>query len=95
MTAPTPELKQAYERLDEAIRDVTRLEEWDGLVTDWVVITATQYFADTGRSMTSVGQLLPNGGDSIADYRVIGLLDVALTARRSGYAPEESEDDES
>jgi hypothetical protein len=93
MTAPTPDLKEAYERLDQAIRDVTRLEEWQGLVTDWVVIAANQYFADNGQGMTSVGQLLPDGGDSVPDYRVIGLLDVALTARRAGYAPEESEDD--
>lgn len=93
MTAPVQALKEARERLDEAIRDVTRLEDWEGLVTDWVVIVANQYFADDGRSMTGVGQLLPDGGDSVPDYRVIGLLDVALTARRAGYAPEESEDD--
>ncbi len=94
MTAPTQDLKEAYERLDQAIRDVTRLNDWEGLVTDWVVIAANQYYADDGRSMTGVGQLLPDGGDSVPDYRVIGLLDVALTARRAGYASEGSEDDE-
>ncbi|MEU8101750.1 hypothetical protein [Streptomyces rubiginosohelvolus] len=94
MTTLEPELKEAYERLDQAIRDVTRLNEWEGLVTDWVVIAANQYYADSGRSMTGVGQILPDGGDSVPDYRVIGLLDVALTARRAGYAPEGSEDDE-
>lgn len=93
MTAPTAELKEARGRLDQAIRDVIRLEEWEGLVTDWVVIAANQYFDDDGRSMTAVGQLLPDGGDSVPDYRVIGLLDVALTARRAEYAPEEDEDD--
>lgn len=93
MTTPTAELKEARGRLDQAIRDVIRLEEWEGLVTDWVVIAANQYFDDDGRSMTAVGQLLPDGGDSVPDYRVIGLLDVALTARRAGYAPEEDEDD--
>ena len=94
MTDQEHDLKEAYERLEQAIRDVARLEEWEGLITDWVVIAANQYFADNGRSMTAVGQLLPDGGDSIPDYRVIGLLDVALAARRAGYAPEGYEDDE-
>lgn len=94
MTGPEQDLREAYERLEQAIRDVTRLEEWEGLVTDWVVIAANQYFADNGRSMTGIGQILPDGGDSVPDYRVVGLLDVALTARRAGYAPEGSEEDE-
>lgn len=94
MTNLEPELKEAYERLDQAIREVTRLNDWEGLVTDWVVIAAHQFYADSGSSMTGVGQLLPEGGDTVPDYRVIGLLDVALTARRAGYGPEESKDDE-
>ncbi|MEV4975518.1 hypothetical protein [Streptomyces scopuliridis] len=93
MTAPTA-LKEAYEYLDQAIRSVIRLEEWEGLVTDWVVIAANQYFTDDGRSMTGVGQILPDGGNSVPDYRVIGLLDVALAARRSGYTSEDAESDE-
>lgn len=86
------QMKEAYERLDQAIRDVTRLDGWEGLVTDWVVIAANQYFADNGRSMTGVGQILPDGGDTVPDYRIIGLLDVALTARRAGYGPEDTEE---
>lgn len=89
----SPELKAAYEALDTAIRDVTRLEEWEGLVTDWVVVAANQYFGDDGRGMTDVGHLLPDGGDTIPHYRVLGLLDFAATATRSviGYIPDDED----
>ncbi|MFJ1827352.1 hypothetical protein [Streptomyces sp. NPDC088178] len=91
MTSPEHDLKEAYERLEQAIRDVTHLEGWKGLVTDWVVVAADQYFADNGRTMTAVGWLLPEGGDRVPHYRLVGLLDVALTACRAGHAPEECE----
>lgn len=94
MTGQSPELKDAYERLDQAIREVTRLEEWDGLVTDWVVVAANQYFGDDGHGMTSVGQLLPNGGDTVPVYRVMGLLDFAHSAYKNSVAtPDDGGDD--
>jgi len=94
VTGQSPELKDAYERLDEIIREVVRLEEWDGLVTDWVVVAANQYFADDGRSMTSVGQLLPGGGDSVPVYRVMGLLDFAHSAYQTSVTTPDDGGDE-
>lgn len=86
-------LKEAYERLDRTIRDVCRLEEWDGLVTDWVVVAANQYFDDNGRSMTAVGQLLPDGGDTVPTYRVMGLLDFAHSAYQTSVTTPDDGDD--
>lgn len=94
MSGQSPEVKAAYEALDAAIRDVVRLEEWEGLVTDRVVVAANQFFDNDGRGMTDVGQLLPDGGNTIPHYRVLGLLDYAATAFRSeiGYVPDKDED---
>jgi hypothetical protein len=92
----SPELKAAYASLDEAIRTVVRLEEWtEGLVTDWVVMVANQYIDNDGRNVTQVGNLLPDGGNTIPHYRILGLLDYGATAARSAiaYATEDDEED--
>jgi len=96
MKKKSPDLEQAYTTLDTAIRDVIRLEGWEGLVTDWVVVAANQYVDDAGRNMTDVGNVLPDGGDFIPAYRVLGLLDYAATAYRSavGYASDPDDEDE-
>lgn len=95
MSEKSPELEKAYTALDAAIRDVIRLSAWEGLVTDWVVVAANQYIDDDGRNMTDVGHLLPDGGNTIPHYRVLGLLDYAATAARSviGYVPDNDDED--
>lgn len=95
MREQSPELKEAYATLDAAVREVIRLEGWEGLVTDWVVVAANQYFDDDGRSMTDVGHILPDGGNSIPHYRILGLLDYAATASRSaiGYVPDDDDEE--
>jgi hypothetical protein len=94
MREQSPELKEAYTALDETIREVIRLEGWEGLVTDWVVVAANQYFDDDGRSMTDVGHVLPDGGNSIPHYRILGLLDYAATGYRSGIGFVADDDEE-
>lgn len=94
MSEQSPDLKAAYERLDECIREITRLEEWDGLVTDWVVLVANQYYSSDGRLMSDAGQLLPGGGNAIPVYRIVGLLQYALMAYATSVAaPLEDDED--
>jgi hypothetical protein len=85
----------AYKRLDEALREVCRLDGWEGLLTDWVVVAACQSFDANGHSITDVGQVLPGGGGDIPNYRIQGLLDYALTGYRAqvGYLPVPGEDE--
>ncbi|MGW5689789.1 hypothetical protein ACWEWX_02160 [Streptomyces asiaticus] len=94
MTDQSAQLKAAYERLDECVREITRLEEWDGLVTDWVVLAASQYYSSDGRLMSDVGQILPDGGTTVPVYRIVGLLQYALMAYATSVAaPLEDDED--
>lgn len=77
-----PELKAAYQRLAEAIRDVSQLEGAEGIITEWVVVTAHQSFDDDGDPTVQIGQWMPDGGE-VPYHRVMGLLDYALTMRRA------------
>jgi len=75
------ELKAAYEQLEQSIQDVARLEQAEGVLTDWVVVGAWQRFDEAGDGITNVEALLPAG--RIPHYRLIGLLDFALTMYRA------------
>jgi hypothetical protein len=77
----TDDLKSAYRRLEEAVRDVARLEGAQGVLLEWVVVTAHQRYDDDGDPQVLIGQLMPNGGE-VPYHRVMGLLDYALTMRR-------------
>jgi hypothetical protein len=80
--AVEPEYKAAYDRLAEAIRDVSNLEGAEGVITEWVVVSAHQHYDDDGQQQTQIGQWMP-GGDPVPYHRVMGLLDYALTLRRA------------
>lgn len=73
----------AYCRLDEALREVLAVEEYEGLLTDWVVVVACQRIEPDGQGVTQVGTVLPDGGNSLPYHRMMGLLDYALTRCRS------------
>lgn len=70
--------------LENAIR--ARLADFgdNGILTDWLVITAQQTFDDDGDPVTSVGVLLPT--DSFPMYRILGLLDHATVRYRADLA---------
>ena len=87
-----PDLKAAYERLAHSIEEVARLEGAEGVLTEWVVVSATQRFDDDGVGVTQVGITLPDGGGQVPYHRVMGLLDYALTRYRADVA--EAERDE-
>ncbi|MFD9564361.1 hypothetical protein [Streptomyces sp. NPDC059994] len=80
------ERKAAYQQLEEAIRRVNELEGADGVLTEWVVVTATQSFDGDGDGLTQVGKLLPDGGGQVPYHRLMGLLDYALTCCRAEVA---------
>lgn len=81
-----PDLKAAYQRLAAAVEEVARLEEAEGVLTEWVVVYATQRFDDDGDGLTQIGTILPDSGGSVPYHRMMGLLDYALTRCRAEVA---------
>jgi hypothetical protein len=81
-----PDNKAAYQRLEDAIKEVARIEEAEGVLTEWVVVTAFQRYDDEGDALTQVGTLLPDGGGHVPYHRMMGLLDYALTRCRAEIA---------
>lgn len=82
------EKKTAYRRLDEAIEEVCRLEEFQGVPIEWMVIAASQRFDDDGDGdgVTQVGTLLPGGGGAIPHHRLMGLVDFVQVRLRAEVA---------
>lgn len=80
------ELKAAYRRLETAIRDVSELEDYEGVMTEWVIVTSHQRFDDDGDGITQYGILLPEGGGHTPHHRAMGLLDFQLTRLRAQAA---------
>lgn len=80
-------LKAAYQRLEEAVLDVGRLEGFEGVLTEWVVVTSTQRFEAGG--ITQIGTLVPEGHGQVPYHRLMGLLDYALTRMRAEVARDE------
>lgn len=85
-----PDLKAAYERLTQSIEEVARLEGAEGVLTEWVIIFASQHFDSDGDGITQVGITLPDGGGQVPYHRVMGLLDYALTRYRADVAEAEA-----
>lgn len=85
MTDSAQELKEAYERLEVAIEGVARLSDFEGVMTEWVVVMATQRYEDGG--ITQIGTLVPEGGGVTPYHRLLGLLlDYAQTRMRAEVA---------
>jgi hypothetical protein len=78
-----PELKDAYQRLSQAVEDVSQLEGSEGVLTEWVIVTAWQRYDNDGDGITQVVTLLPDGGGGVPYHRMMGLLDYALTRCRA------------
>jgi hypothetical protein len=84
--AEDPELKAAYRQLEAAIQGVALLEGFQGVLTEWVLVVASQRYDADGDGITQVGTLVPDGGGHVPYHRVIGLLDYALTRSRAEIA---------
>lgn len=81
----TDQLKAAYANLEAAIAEAGRLQDFDGLITEWVVVAAVQSYDDDGDVRVQVGTLLPVDG-GVPYHRVMGLLDYSLTRCRAAVA---------
>ncbi|MGY0065235.1 hypothetical protein ACWY4P_53945 (plasmid) [Streptomyces sp. LZ34] len=90
MTEQSPELKAAYRRLEDAVSEVGRLEGFDGVLTEWIVITSLQRYDADGDGLTQIGTLVPDGTGQVPYHRLMGLLDYTLTRMRADI----SRDDE-
>lgn len=86
-----PDLQAAYERLEEAIKDVCKLQEVEGTLTDWTVVTASLRIEPDGWGFTTIDTLVPGGGGGGQSpvHRVMGLLDYALTRCRAAVVFDE------
>jgi hypothetical protein len=82
----SPELKAAYRRLQEAVEEVGRLEGFEGVLTEWVVITSLQRYDAEGAGLTQIGTIVTDGTGEVPYHRLMGLLDYALTRMRADIA---------
>jgi len=73
------ELKAADEELAKAIEKHARITGLEGVMTEWVVVVGSQGYDDDSH-FSQVGTFTP---DAMPYYRVMGLLDYALTRCRS------------
>ncbi|MEU1088977.1 hypothetical protein ABZ401_19440 [Streptomyces sp. NPDC005892] len=80
------EKRDAYQQLEAAIEEVCRLEGYEGVPIEWVVIAASQRFDEDGDGITQVGTLLPTGGNAVPYHRVMGLLDYVQARMRAEVA---------
>jgi hypothetical protein len=71
--------RAAYQRLEAAILEVAQLEGAEGVLTEWIVVSAHQRF-DGDDHATQVMRLLPL--DVMPYHRAMGLLDYAHTLYR-------------
>lgn len=85
------ERKAAYRRLEEAIHEVCRVEDFEGVPIEWVIVAAFQRYDEDGGGITQVGSLLPDGGGQVPYHRVMGLLDYALTRCRAEVARDDDD----
>lgn len=88
MTDLDDEKKAAYRRLEEAVEEVCRLEEFQGVPIEWMVIAASQRF-DGDEAFTQVGTLLPDGGGRVPFHRVLGLVDYVHARLRHTVAQDD------
>jgi hypothetical protein len=77
------ELKAAYTKLEDAIREVSAREGSEGVLTEWVLITCHHRYDDDGDGVTHYGMLLPDGGGQVPHHRILGLLDFQLARLRA------------
>lgn len=86
-------LEQAQTALQTVVEAFSRLQEptdsEPGIVTDYVLIYATQRFDDDGGTSSALGYAYPNGNQ--ATYRTLGLIDCMRTLIRHRYV--QSDDD--
>lgn len=94
-------LREAYGRLRDTIAEIVALEGVDvseAMVTDWVTVAAVQGYDEDGEPYSGTITVVPptlGSYGGIPRYRVVGLLDVALTeARHPTVAPHEGEYEE-
>lgn len=78
--------QEAYEKLRQAIETCARLDHAEGVLTDWVVLYATQGYDAHGASRAQAGRLLPAESGGAQYYRLLGLLDYAQTRARAEVA---------
>ncbi|KPC64432.1 hypothetical protein ADL27_61075 [Streptomyces sp. NRRL F-6602] len=79
------DISRAYRALEAAITEVGRLEGFDGVLTEWIVVTSTQRYDADGDTVTQIGTLMPDGGGA-PYHRLMGLLDYAHTRMRAEVA---------
>jgi len=90
----TPELTEAYEDLDKALRKVLILEENKNsgnkgsfMLTDYLIISAVQGVDDDGDTCTGITYTMPPG-INMPWYRVMGLVSFTMARLSRMAAPD-------
>lgn len=76
----TPDESEAYEEMvkqysiiEDALKAITRLQGREGLLTDYIIVSAVQYFDECGTPITNTGWHI-NPENSVPHHRMLGLL---------------------
>lgn len=96
MSGSRKSLAEAYQRLDAVLREVIALEENSGkrgnqggsyMLTDYLVIAATQGIDGDGDASTGISFVLPHDQE-MPLYRMIGLIEFSRTRIKAMVAPD-------
>lgn len=68
-----------YVNLEDAIKEELERIGAQGVLTEWVLVTATTRYEDEG-AVTQIATIMPD--DQVPYHRLMGLLDYALTKAR-------------
>lgn len=83
-------MSDADDALQAAVRAAVAASEWEGLVTDYVVIGSLQTFDETGLPVSSVFRLTPPG-ETMPFYRMLGLVEYISASLRNALIPMEGD----
>lgn len=83
MNDRTPEQAAADTAFEDAIRDLLAAYDAEGLLTEWVLVTASHIDDGTPTTTTAVGHWVPPAQPL---HRSLGALDYAVTRLRAHIA---------
>lgn len=67
-------ITEAYERIEDSLKLIITAQGRDGLLTDYLILSAVQSFDDEGNLLTNTGwHTNPNNG--VPYHRLIGLIE--------------------
>lgn len=81
---------QEYEKIEESLRAISKVQGREGLLTDYIILTAVQSIDDDGIVLTNTGWHT-NPKNGVPYHRMIGLVEYARAMLIKEATEEEDE----